>query len=126
MTERLGHSRQLALTFLLGALLVGGVVGFTADRFLVGDRLCQRSRAQMRAEFHEELGLTAAQAAAVDSMMDRKQQQISALMKPVRPQLKAISDSTHDQIKRLLTAEQQARLDDWRRRLDERKKAEKK
>lgn len=126
MTERLGHSRQLALLFLLGALLVGGVVGFTADRYLVGDRLCKRSRAEMRAEFHRELGLTAAQAASVDSLFDRKHEQIDVVMKPVRPQLKAISDSTHDQIKRLLTPEQQARLDGWRRRLDERKKAEKK
>jgi hypothetical protein len=32
------RSRSLALMFLLGALLVGGALGFTADRVLTGDR----------------------------------------------------------------------------------------
>jgi hypothetical protein len=32
------RSRSLALMFLLGALLVGGALGFTADRMLAGGR----------------------------------------------------------------------------------------
>ena len=114
MTERLGHSKQLALVFLLGALLVGGVVGFTADRLIVGDRFCPKSKAEWRAKFHEDLGLTAAQAATVDSLLDHKHEQIAVIMKPVRPQLQAVSDSTRTQISRILTPAQQARFEEIR------------
>ena len=123
MTDRFASSRQLALVFLLGALLVGGVLGFAADRLIAGDRLCMKWRDQraMRADFHRELGLTAAQIVVVDSLLERKHQQISAIMKPVRPQLQAVSDSTRDQIARLLTPGQQARFEGWRKKLRDRR-----
>src|SRR4029077_18077222 len=66
----------------------------------------------------EELKLTPAQQASVDSLIEQKHRQILALYKPVRPQLdsiavqaRVVSDSTHAQIKRLLNPDQQVKLD---------------
>ena len=54
------RSRSLALMFLLGALLVGGALGFTADRVLSADR-CAKNGDNRRsfAWLTEELHLTA-------------------------------------------------------------------
>jgi Spy/CpxP family protein refolding chaperone len=69
----------------------------------------------------EELNLTAAQQASVDSLIEQKHRQIMALYQPMQPQLdslalksREISDSTHAQIKRLLNPEQQVKLDNMR------------
>jgi hypothetical protein len=69
----------------------------------------------------EDLKLTPQQQRSVDSLIDLKHRQILALYKPVRPQLDSIAivarqvgDSTHEQIKRLLNAEQAAKLDQMR------------
>jgi hypothetical protein len=69
----------------------------------------------------DELKLTPAQQRSVDSLIDLKHRQILALYKPVRPQLDSIAivarqvgDSTHEQIKRLLNADQAAKLDKMR------------
>lgn len=70
----------------------------------------------------EELKLTPQQQASVDSLIEQKHRQIVALYRPVQPQLdsiavlaRVVSDSTHAQIKRLLNAEQQAKLDRMRK-----------
>ena len=127
MTSHFAQSKQLALVFLLGALLVGGVVGFTADRLIVADRMCRKSKAEWRAQFHRDLGLSVEQAAAVDSLIDRKHQQIAAIMQPIRPQLQAVSDSTRAQISRLLTPDQQQRFEEMRRKArEQRQKADEK
>lgn len=69
----------------------------------------------------EELHLNAAQKIAIDSLMLERHRQIVALFKPVRPQLdsinaaaRAVSDSTHEQIKRLLNPDQQVAFDKMR------------
>jgi Spy/CpxP family protein refolding chaperone len=78
-----------------------------------------------------ELGLTPAQRAGFDSIMDSRRKQMRELYKPIQPQLDslmkvghAIGDSTHEQLKRLLNPEQQAKLDrmreEMRRRGDRR------
>ena len=75
------------------------------------------SRQRMAAE----LNLTPQQAAAVDTLIEQKHRQIVTLYKPIQSQLDSIakqarivSDSTHAQIKRLLTPEQGAKLDNLR------------
>jgi hypothetical protein len=93
------RSKALALVFLLGTLLVGGVLGFTADRVMTGDRECRRAdRAAMRELFARELGLSASQRADMD---------------PMRPRLDSIRDNTRAEIARLLDADQRARYDRW-------------
>jgi hypothetical protein len=106
-------SKQLALTFLLGAVLVGGVMGFTVDRIMVRDDLCPRwgDQRSMRARLADDLGLTPAQRAAVDTILDRRQGRYEALMKPIRPQMDMARDTARAQIRRVLDPSQQAKWD---------------
>lgn len=116
------RSKGYALMFLLGAFLTGGALGFTADRLMGGGRGREgRGPNAYRQKMARELELTPAQQASVDSLIEEKHRQIVALYKPVEPQLdsiavtaRVISDSTHEQIKRLLNPEQQAKLEKMR------------
>lgn len=121
-------SKQLALMFLLGAVLVGGVLGFTADRYYMKDHVCteQLSPAEARRKFHAELGLRPEQAVAVDSLMDIRHQQIGALMKPIRPQIEAVKDSTRAALLRILDADQRVRFEAMRQEARRRKNTEEK
>lgn len=108
------RSKTLALAFLLGALLVGGVLGFTADRVMAGERVCMRhDRAAMRAVLAEELGLTPSQRAAVDSLLDKRHRDLTAVMDPIRPRLDSIRENTRVEIARLLDDEQRVRYEKW-------------
>lgn len=112
------RSKGYALMFLLGAFITGGALGFTADRVMGGKGDHVRGPRAYRQRMAEELQLTTQQAAAVDSLIEQKHRQIIALYKPIQPQLdsiarqaRVVSDSTHAQIKRLLSPEQGAKLD---------------
>jgi Spy/CpxP family protein refolding chaperone len=120
MGTAMQNSKTSALMFLLGAFLVGGALGFLADREVNMARH-GHGREDFRQRMAEELELTAPQKAAIDSLMLIRHQQIVALFKPVKPQLdsisaeaRAVSDSTHEQIKRLLTPAQQIKFDAMR------------
>ncbi len=118
------RSKHLAVMFLLGAVLVGGALGFTADRVLLGERVCKRwgDHRGMRARFSEELELTAAQRASMDTILDERHRQISEVLKPVRPQMDSISENARGQIRRLLTPAQQAKFDEMHREMREKQK----
>jgi Spy/CpxP family protein refolding chaperone len=114
--------KQLAALFLVGALLVGGALGFTADR-VVGDRLLPRAEAATPPasrnaldEFSAEIGLTPAQRAAVDSIMDERHRIIDSIMTPVRPQVAAARESARRLIRARLTPEQERRFDAYLQR----------
>lgn len=114
------RSKGYALMFLLGAFVAGGALGFTADR-MMDARHGPQDREDFRKKMAEQLQLTPAQKTAIDSLMLERHRQIVALFKPVKPQLdsinaaaRAVRDSTHEQIKRLLTPSQQAKLDKMR------------
>ncbi len=122
MTPASLGSKQLAMVFLLGALLVGGVLGFTANRVLAPDACAQpQGWKAKRAHFHNELALSASQRVTVDSLLDLKYVQIAALMKPIQPQLDAISDSTRAQIAKLLDPAQREKLERMHREMVARK-----
>lgn len=116
------RSKSYALLFLLAAFVGGIALGFTADRLLLRkghDRPERPSRERMA----KELGLTAEQRAQFDSVMDGRRAQMRELFQPIRPQMdslqkiaKSMSDSTHEQLKRILTAEQGTKLDEMRDR----------
>jgi Spy/CpxP family protein refolding chaperone len=116
------RSKGYAVMFLLGAFVTGGALGFTADRVIGGgQRHEMRGKNAYRQKLAEELDLTPAQRASVDSLMEERHRQIVALYKPVKPQLdsiaiiaRVVSDSTHAQIKRLLNSEQQVKFDKMR------------
>ena len=118
------RSKQLALMFLLGAALVGGALGFSADR-LMARRACSEwsdPRAARRA-FYDDLSLTTAQRASFDTILDAKHRQIGELARPLRPQLDAISDTARAQMMRVLTPAQRTVFEERRREIKAREQA---
>ena len=113
--------KQQALAFLLGAVLVGGVVGFSADRVFRRD---ETSIAARRKALYDDLGLQLAQRAAMDSLFDARNCKYDAIFRPIQPALDTLKLETRGRINAILTTEQRARLDVRRREDDARKDAE--
>lgn len=110
--------------FLVGAFLAGGALGFTADRMLDRGKSGSRGgRESMSARVARELSLSADQQKGLDSLMERRREQIRAVYHPIRPQLdsldkvgREISDSAHAQVRRILNPDQQVKWDAMRDR----------
>jgi hypothetical protein len=113
MSYPIDSSKNVALAFLLGAALVGGAFGFTADRLVTRGHVCPRwgDDLAMRRRFGDELSLSVTQRAAVDTILTTKHRAISALVKPIRPELDSISDEATRRIKAQLDPEQQVTFD---------------
>ena len=60
------RSKQQALMFLLGAVLVGGALGFSADRYLGHEKFT--ASYGPRARFYDAIGLSEQQRTTVDSL----------------------------------------------------------
>lgn len=116
------RSKQQALMFLLGAVLVGGVLGFSADRVLGRE---DAKHWAGRNRMYNDLALSEAQRSTMDSLLDERNCQISTVMKPVRPQLDSIKKVAHQQMLQILTAEQQAKLELRRKEMQRRDSLEK-
>lgn len=101
------RSKQQALMFLLGAVLVGGVVGFSAER--VFNHSERRSWAD-RERMYDDLALTLQQRASMDSVLDESNRQREAVLRPIKPALDSIKSTTRTQFFRIFTAEQQAKF----------------
>lgn len=113
--------KQQALAFLLGAVLVGGVLGFSADRVLRRD---DTSIAARRKAMYDDLELQPAQRAAMDSLFDTRNCRYDAIFKPIEPALDTLKMQTRAGMDAILTPEQRVRLDARRREDDARKEAE--
>jgi Spy/CpxP family protein refolding chaperone len=100
------RSKQQALMFLLGALLVGVILGFSANR-VFGDDAPTPGRQAM----YDDLQLTTTQRAAMDSLLDERHCQISRTLATVEPKLDSIRASARVQMDRLLTPDQRTRLE---------------
>jgi hypothetical protein len=101
------RSKQQALMFLLGAVLVGGVLGFSADRVFQDKQKHWGPRMRM----YNDLELSETQRARMDSLLDDRNCQISAVMKPVQPQLDAIKKAAHQQVLGILEPDQRTKLE---------------
>jgi len=119
-------TRSLALAFVLGALLVGGVLGFTADRVLGRDDACSRyfTRSELRKRFAERLELTDAQRVKVDSILDTKRAAMDSIQAPVKAAMNAVSDSATRRIEAVLDAEQRTTFAEMRADRDRRDRAD--
>lgn len=113
--------KQQALAFLLGAVLVGGVVGFSADRVLRRD---DSSITAKRKAMYDDLALQPAQRLAMDSLFDARNCRYDAIFKPIQPALDTLKLQTRARMDAILTTEQRARLDKRRQDDDVRKEAE--
>lgn len=114
------RSKSLALMFLLGAVLVGGVLGFTADRVITGSR-----EKDSRTSLYEQLELTEAQRASFDSILDDRHRKFSEALKPIRPQMDSIRENARDAMRAVMNPEQRERyetiLDNQRRKNEQRR-----
>lgn len=111
------RSKQQALMFLLGAVLVGGVLGFSADR--LWDHEKSRHWAG-RTRMYDDLALSAGQRAQMDSLLDERNCQINAVMTPVRTQLDSIKSVANQQMMQLLTDDQRTKLEMRRQEMQRR------
>ena len=116
------RSKSFALIFLLGAFIAGGALGFTANSVMKREKH-GRGRGPSIDRMAKELNLTAVQRAQFDSITSRRRAQMHELWQPLRPQMdsigklsKELGDSTHEQLKRVLTPEQAVKLDEMRER----------
>ncbi len=105
---------------LLGAVLLGGVLGFTVERVTREKVECAKEmdRATARAQFADEIGLDGAQRLTLDSLLDRRNARLDELNDEIRPRTRAVHDSARVDFRRLLTAEQLARYEALRARED--------
>jgi len=117
-------TKSLALAFMLGALLVGGVLGFTADRVLGHDEACASyyTRAEMRKRFAEKLGLTAEQRQRVEAILDWKRAKMDSVLAPTRAAAQAVTDSTRQRIEAVLDSSQRQTFAAMRAEHDRREK----
>jgi Spy/CpxP family protein refolding chaperone len=113
--------KQQALVFLLGAVLVGGVVGFSADRVFRRDDSSITAR---RTAMYDDLDLQPAQRAAMDSLFDARNCKYDAIFQPLQPALDTLKLETRASMNAILTPEQRVRLDARRRDDDARRDAE--
>src|SRR5688500_19040232 len=111
------RSKSYALMFLLGAFVAGGALGFTADRVMTREKHGRGGRPSFE-RMAKELELTPSQRVLFDSITLARRTQMRALWQPLRPQMdsiekiaKVVGDSTHEQLKRILTPEQGKKLD---------------
>jgi hypothetical protein len=116
------RSKQQALMFLLGAVLVGGVLGFSADRLFDPEK---RSPWTGRMRMYDDLALSEAQRVQMDSLLDDRNCQINAVMTPVRPQLDSIKAVANQQMMQILTPDQRSMLEARRQEMQRRDSIEK-
>ena len=109
-------SKNLAMMFLLGATLVGGALGFAADRYVVRDRLCapKLSERELRVGFYDNVGLTAEQRVAWDALLDERQKSMAAARASIKPKTDSIMESYKQKTTELLSPEQRERVEKHR------------
>lgn len=113
------RSKWFALILLLGAFIAGVAVGFTVDRVVRHDRRDgPGGRGSPVDKMARDLNLNVIQRAAFDSILEGRRKQMRQLFDPIRPQMdslmaigKTMRDSTHEQLRRVLTPAQREKFD---------------
>ena len=108
------RAKQQAAMFLLGALLVGGALGFSADRYIGHQRFATQYGPRQR--FYDQLGLTPQQRNTLDSIAFQQDCVIKSVLAPEQPKLDSIRASFRAQWRQVFTKEQLARYDEIRAR----------
>jgi len=116
------RSKQQALTFLLGAALVGGALGFSADRYMVHEKVV--SQYGPRSKFYDAIGLTQAQRATLDSLAFEHECAVKLVLQPHDSVLKAIHARFRAQGDSVLTKDQLAKLQQRRKEMQSRRQSE--
>ena len=103
------QSKNLAIAFLLGAVLVGGALGFTADRVMLRDRISRPEGG--RPSLADRLQLDATQRARLDSIIDERHKRFELIMSTVRPALDSSKKRARDEIRLILNPTQLAEFE---------------
>jgi hypothetical protein len=115
--------KQQALAFLLGAVLVGSVVGFSADRMF---RREDTSVAAKRTAMYDDLDLQPAQRAAMDSLFDARNCKYDSIFNAIRPALESVKADTRAHTNAILSDAQHAKLESRWKDHDAKDEAERK
>jgi Spy/CpxP family protein refolding chaperone len=116
------RSKQQALMFLLGALLVGGALGMSADRYLGHEKFA--AQFGPRARFYDELGLSPQQRSTLDSLAFEQDCAMKAVLAPHDSLLKSMRVRFRAQRDSVFTKEQKAKLDLRAKEMQARREAE--
>ena len=116
------RSKQQALMFLLGAALVGGALGFSADRYMVHEKVV--SQFGPRAKFYDAIGLTEAQRATLESLAFQQECAMKTVLAPHDSALKSIRSHFRAQRDSVFTKEQMTKLETRRKEMQARVEAE--
>jgi hypothetical protein len=117
------RSKQQALMFLLGAVVVGGALGFSADRYMVHDKF--ETSFGRRNEFYDAIGvIDAKQRATLDSLAFDHGCRVRAVLAPHKATLDSIKGQFDSLTRSLLTSKQQALLDERDKESKARRKAD--
>ena len=121
------RTNGLALAFFIALFAAGAAVGVVADRYLQREKVQRQwgDQRAMRSRLADDLGMSAEQRAAMDSLLDDRNRQYDSLMAPVRPTLDSLGAATRQRLRQLLTAEQQATYDQIQREREEARRREK-
>ncbi|MEP6492682.1 MAG: hypothetical protein ABJF01_08395 [bacterium] len=116
------RSKQTALMFLLGAVLVGGALGFSADRYIGHEKFA--AQFGPRSRFYDDLGLTAQQRATLDSLAFQQSCTVNAIIAPHDSVLKSVRARFRAQSNSVFTKDQLTKLETRRKEMDTRRDAE--
>jgi hypothetical protein len=116
------RSKQQALMFLLGAALVGGAVGFSADRYIGHENFAVTYGP--RAKFYDEMGLSQQQRNTLDSLAFQQDCAIRTLLAPEKPALDSIRVRFQRERDSVLTKNQLAKMELRRKDTQARREAE--
>ena len=106
------QSKNVAMAFLLGTFLTGGVLGFSANKYMRRDQVCSTKGVNPIVEFMgRRLGLNVEQSARIDSILDRRAAQYRIAMEPLRPQMDSIKLNAREQMRQVLTPEQKVEFE---------------
>ena len=111
MSTTIQRTKAQAVFFLLGAVLVGGALGFTANRAMTRRDASTNQQRTSRAQLATRLQLDSMQHRMLDSVLDIRNEKMKAILAPVRPQLDSVRFAARAVIRGRLSAEQQVRWD---------------
>ncbi len=108
------QSKNLAIAFLFGAVLVGGALGFSADRMLSRER-----KTRPIDLLDQRLDLSDQQRAQINAILDDRHRQFTLAYEIVKPKMDSIRQRTRDQMRQVLTADQRVQFEELLKELSD-------
>lgn len=101
------RSKQQAMFFLLGALLVGGVVGASAIKVM--DK--KPVRVSARVQMYDDIGIDSAMRVRMDSVLDEMNCKTADIMASARPAMDSVRTEGFKTLTGMMTPEQRSAYD---------------